>query len=60
LLLLWVAAKAQGCDQRRPVTDQAAHAMATEKPRPIVTYVHRPKRQPRKKAQATGITGPTI
>jgi hypothetical protein len=44
----------------RPLTDQAAHAMATEKPRPIATYVHRPKRQPRKKAQATVITGPTI
>jgi hypothetical protein len=34
--------------------------MATDKPRSIVTYIHRPKRPPRKKAQATAITGPTI
>ena len=34
--------------------------MATDKPRSIVTYVHRPMRQPRKKAQATVITDPTI
>jgi hypothetical protein len=34
--------------------------MATDKPRSIVTYVHRPKRPPRKKAQATAITGPAI
>ena len=26
----------------------------------IVTYVHRPKRPPRKKAQAAAITGPAI
>ncbi len=35
--------------------------MATDKPRSIVTYVHRPKRRPRKKAQAAAaITGPAI
>ena len=34
--------------------------MATDKPRSIVTYVHRPKRPPRKKAQAATITGPAI
>jgi hypothetical protein len=34
--------------------------MATDKPRSIVTYVHRPKRPPRKKAQAAAITGPAI
>jgi hypothetical protein len=34
--------------------------MTTDEPRSIVTYVHRPKRLPRKKAQATVITGPTI
>jgi hypothetical protein len=32
--------------------------MPTDKPRSIVTYVHRPKRLPRKKAQAAAITGP--
>jgi hypothetical protein len=35
-------------------------AMASDKPRSIVTYVHRPKRPPRKKAQAAAITGPVI
>jgi hypothetical protein len=34
--------------------------MATDKPRSIVTYVQRPKRPPRKKAQAAAITGPAI
>ena len=34
--------------------------MATDKPRSIVTYVHRSKRPPRKKAQAAAITGPAI
>jgi hypothetical protein len=34
--------------------------MATDKPRSIVTYVHRPKRPPRKKAQAAAITGLAI
>jgi hypothetical protein len=34
--------------------------MATDMPRSIVTYVHRPKRSPRKKAQAAAITGPAI
>jgi hypothetical protein len=34
-------------------------AMTTDKPRSIVTYVHRPKRPPHKKAQAA-ITGPAI
>jgi hypothetical protein len=34
--------------------------MATDKPRSIVTYVHRPKRPPREKAQAAAITGPAI
>ena len=34
--------------------------MTTDKPRSIVTHVHRPKRPPRKKAQATAITGPVI
>jgi hypothetical protein len=35
--------------------------MATDKPRSIVTYAHRPKRPPRKpKAQAAAITGPAI
>jgi hypothetical protein len=34
--------------------------MTTDKPRSIVTYVHRPKRPPRKKAQAAAITGPAI
>jgi hypothetical protein len=34
--------------------------MATDKPRSIVTCVHRPKRPYRKKAQATVITGPAI
>jgi hypothetical protein len=34
--------------------------MATDKPRSIVTYVHRPKRPPRKKVQAAAITGPAI
>jgi hypothetical protein len=34
--------------------------MATDKPRSIVTYVHRPKRAPRKTAKAAVITGPTI
>jgi hypothetical protein len=34
--------------------------MASDKPRSIVTYVHRPKRPPRKKAQAAAITGPAI
>jgi hypothetical protein len=34
--------------------------MATDKPRSIVTYVHRLKRSPRKKAQATAITGPAV
>jgi hypothetical protein len=29
-------------------------------PSRIVTYAHRPKRAPRKKAQAAAITGPTI
>jgi hypothetical protein len=36
------------------------HAMTTDKPRSIVTYVHRTKRPPRKKAQAAAITGPAI
>jgi hypothetical protein len=30
-----------------------------DKPRSIVTYVHRPKRPPRKTAQAAAIAGPT-
>ena len=35
--------------------------MATDKPRSIVTYVHhRPKRPPRKKAQAAAISGLAI
>ena len=34
--------------------------MAPDKPPSIVTYVHRPKRPPRKKAQAAAITGPAI
>jgi hypothetical protein len=34
--------------------------MTSNKPRSIVTYVHRPKRPPRMKAQAAAITGPTI
>ena len=34
--------------------------MATDKPRSIVTYVHRPKRPPRKNAQAAAVTGPAI
>ena len=34
--------------------------MATEKPRSIVSYVHRPKRPPRKNAQAAAIPGPAI
>jgi hypothetical protein len=34
--------------------------MAPDKPRSIVTYVHRPKRPPRKKAQAAAISGPAI
>jgi hypothetical protein len=34
--------------------------MATDKPRPIVTYVHRPNPPPRKKAQAAAIAGPAI
>jgi hypothetical protein len=34
--------------------------MSTDKPRSIVTYVHRTKRPPRKKAQAAAITGPAI
>jgi hypothetical protein len=34
--------------------------MTTDKSRSIVTYVHRPKRPPRKKAQAAAITGPAI
>jgi hypothetical protein len=34
--------------------------MTTDKPRSIVTYVRRPKRPPRKKAQAAAITGPAI
>ena len=34
--------------------------MPTDKPRSIVTYVHRPKRPARKKAQAAAITGPAI
>ena len=34
--------------------------MATDKPRSIVTYVHRPNRPLRKKAQAAAITGPAI
>jgi hypothetical protein len=34
--------------------------MATDNPRSIVTYVHRPKRPPRKKAQAAAITGPAL
>jgi hypothetical protein len=34
--------------------------MATDKPRSIVTYVHRPKRSPRKKAQTAAITSPAI
>jgi hypothetical protein len=34
--------------------------MTTDTPRSIVTYVHRPKRPPRKDAQAAAITGPAI
>jgi hypothetical protein len=34
--------------------------MTTDKSRSIVTYVHRPKRSPRKKAQAAAITGPAV
>jgi hypothetical protein len=34
--------------------------MTTDTPRSIVTYVHRPKRPPRKDAQAVAITGPAI
>jgi hypothetical protein len=34
--------------------------LATDKLRSIVTYVHRPRRPPRKKAQAAAITGPAI
>jgi hypothetical protein len=34
--------------------------MTTDKPHSIVAYVHRPKRPPRKKAQAAAITGPAI
>ncbi|HXA21732.1 MAG TPA: hypothetical protein VNW90_05495 [Acetobacteraceae bacterium] len=34
--------------------------MATDKPRSIVTCVHRPKRPPREKARAVAITGPAI
>ena len=34
--------------------------MTTDKPRSIVTYAHRPKRPPRKKAKAAAITGPAI
>ena len=34
--------------------------MASDKPRSIVTYVHRPKRPPRKKVQAAAITGPAV
>jgi hypothetical protein len=34
--------------------------MATDQPCSIVTYVHRPKRPPRKKAQAAAITSPAI
>ena len=34
--------------------------MAPDKPRSIVTFVHRPKRPPRKKAEAAAITGPAI
>jgi hypothetical protein len=35
-------------------------AMGIDKPRSIVTYAHRPKRAPRKKAQAAAIPGPAI
>jgi hypothetical protein len=34
--------------------------VTTDKPRSIVTYVHRPKRLPPKKAQAAAIPGPAI
>jgi hypothetical protein len=34
--------------------------MATDKPRSIVTYVHRPKRPPRRKAHAAAITGSAV
>jgi hypothetical protein len=34
--------------------------MPTDKPRSIVTYVHRPKRPPRRKAQTAAITDPAI
>jgi hypothetical protein len=34
--------------------------MTTDKSRSIVTYVHRPKRPPRKKAQPAALTGPAI
>jgi hypothetical protein len=34
--------------------------MTSDNPRSIVTYVHRPKRPPRKKAQAAAITGAAI
>ena len=34
--------------------------MTTDKPRSIVTYAHRPKRLPPKKAQAAAIPGPAI
>jgi hypothetical protein len=34
--------------------------MATDKLRSIVTYVHRPQRPPRKKAQAAAITGSAV
>jgi hypothetical protein len=33
---------------------------ATERQAAIVTYAHRPKRAPRKKAKAAAITGPAI
>ena len=34
--------------------------MTTDRPAHIVTYVHRPNRAPRRKAQAAAIVGPRI
>jgi hypothetical protein len=58
------AALSPRCDPRNSqlvICDRAiSDSGATDKPRSTVTYVHRPKRPPRKKAQATVITGPAI